>query len=236
MNLEKCRFAQPKVIFLGHIVGSGIVAPDPSKIATVREIQPPTNKKEVKRIVEFFSYFRSFIPNLAQIAHPITELTKKGIPNKIRWEEKHQISLQKLIDDLSNAASLNTIDYRKKFGLSTDASATAVGCCLFQWSDDGTEAPIAFASLKLSPTQTRWSTIEREAYAVVWALNKFKSWILLSEVVLISDHNPLTYLTDTVSKSAKLTRWALALQEYQLTFQYRSGRKNVVADFLSRKE
>ena len=184
----------------------------------------------------FFSYFRSVIPNLAQIAHPITELTKKGIPNKIRWEEIHQISLQKLIDDLSNAASLNTIDYRKKFGLSTDASATAVGCCLFQWSDDGTEAPIAFASLKLSPTQTRWSTIEREAYAVVWALNKFKSWILLSEVVILSDHNPLTYLTDTVSKSAKQTRWALALQEYQLTFQYRSGRKNVVADFLSRKE
>lgn len=81
---------------------------------------------------------------------------------------------------------------------------------------------------------TNGSTIEREAFAVIWALRKFKSWILLSKIVLFSDHNPLTFLTEAAPKSAKLARWALALQEFNIDFRYRTGRKNAAADFLSR--
>jgi hypothetical protein len=88
--------------------------------------------------------------------------------------------------------------------------------------------------MKLPATQSRWSTIEREAFAVIWALRKFRSWIFLSKVVGFSDHNPLSYLTEAVPKSAKLARWALALQEYNIDFRYRSDRKNAAADFLSR--
>ena len=97
------------------------------------------------------------------------------------------------------ATALNTINYHRPFGLSTDASALVVGCCLFQWDDEG-QAPIAFWSLKLSTTQTRWSTIEREAFAVVWVLNKFRSWVLLSKIIEFSDHQPLAFLTNAASK------------------------------------
>lgn len=90
--------------------------------------------------------------------------------------------------------------------------------------------------MKLSPTQTRWSTIEREAFAVIWALKKFRSWIFLSKIVVFSDHNPLLYLTESAPKSAKLARWALALQDFNIDFRYRAGRKNVAADFLSRMQ
>ena len=144
LNLDKSRFAQSKVPFLGHVIGSGKIALDPLKCSLSREIKPPLSKRDVKRLVGFFSYFRSFIPNLAQTAHVITELTKKGVPNKIVWKKEHQEALDKLVCDLNHATILNTINYSKPFGLTTDASAIAVGCCLFQWDDEGKEMPISW--------------------------------------------------------------------------------------------
>ena len=115
LNLDKSRFAQSKVPFLGHVIGSGKIAPDPLKCSLSREIKPPLSKRDVKRLVGFFSYFRSFIPNLAQTAHVITELTKKGVPNKIVWKKEHQEALDKLVCDLNHATTLNTINYSKPF-------------------------------------------------------------------------------------------------------------------------
>ena len=129
---------------------------------------------------------------------------------------------------------MHSIDFAKPFGLLVDASQYAVGACLIQWTDEDQELPIAFASMKLSAVQSRWSTIEREAFAVIWALKRFRPWIFLSPITVFSDHNPLSYLTETTPKSAKLTRWALSLQEFNLTFKYRAAGKNVAADFLSR--
>jgi hypothetical protein len=234
LNLKKCSFAQSKASFVGHVIGSGLIEPDPVKIATVSSIKPPTTKREVRRLIGFFSYFRSFIPSLAEKSRILTDLTQNSVPNKVPWNSEHQKALEQLKSDLCNATALHVIDFSKDFGLLVDASVNAVGCCLIQWADDGSEKPIAFASMKLTTTQSRWSTIEREAFAVIWALRKFRSWIFMSKIVIFSDHNPLTFLTEAAPKSAKLTRWALALQEFNVDFRYRAGRKHAAADFLSR--
>ncbi|GFV62683.1 retrovirus-related Pol polyprotein from transposon 17.6 [Trichonephila clavipes] len=113
---------------------------------------------------------------------------------------------------------LYTPDLSKPYQLYTDASATAIGACLSQNDEKGKENPIAFFSKKLTETQTRWATIEREAYAVIEALKRFDSWIFGAEIEVISDHNPLTYLTLTTPQSAKLTRWALASKDIILLF------------------
>ena len=109
-----------------------------------------------------------------------------------------------------------------------------MGCCLSQLDKDGVEQRVAYASLKLSPTQCAWSVIEREAFAIVWALGRFRNDIFGSHVTVFTDHNPLSYLCNSAPKSAKLTRWALALQEYDLTLRYICSSCNSVADFLSR--
>ncbi|GFX75484.1 retrovirus-related Pol polyprotein from transposon 17.6 [Trichonephila clavipes] len=132
------------------------------------------------------------------------------------------------------APSLYTPDLSKPYQLYTDASVTAIGACLSQNDEKGKENPIAFFSKKLTKTQTRWATIEREAYAVIEALKRFDSWIFGAEIEVISDHNPLTYLTLTTPQSAKLTRWALALQRYNIAISYRKGVKHGNADTLSR--
>ncbi|GFT09109.1 retrovirus-related Pol polyprotein from transposon 17.6 [Trichonephila clavipes] len=88
----------------------------------------------------------------------------------------------------------------------------------------------AFTKLKAQ----LWATIEREAYAVIEALKLFDSWIFGVEIEVISDHNPLTYLTLTTPRSAKLTRWALILQRYNIAISYRKGIKHGNADALFR--
>jgi hypothetical protein len=122
----------------------------------------------------------------------------------------------------------------KSFNVIVDASDYAVGGILTQTALDGTERPVAFGSTKLSNTQKNWATVEKEAYAAIWALNKFKHWILGSKITLYSDHNPLTFLLESVPKSSKLMRWALALQEFEVVFKYRAGVHNQAADCISR--
>jgi len=121
------------------------------------------------------------------------------------------------------------------FHLHSDASGKAVGATLGQLDEQGVEQPLAFASQKLSDTQMGWSTIEREAYAVIWALNRFRDLIFGSRVSVFCDHNPLQYIRECAAKSAKLLRWSVALQEFDLEFRYKKGSHNVVADLLSRQ-
>ena len=234
LNIKKSSFARRQTTFVGHLIGSGSIEPDPLKIAGLGKIPQPQSKKDIRRLIVFFSYFRNFIPNLAETARILTDLTQKSVPAKIPWRVEHQNALDKLTHDLNNAVCLQTIDYSREFGLSTDASDKAVGCCLFQTQDDGTERPICFASSKLDSTQARWSTVEREAFAVIYALKKFRNWIFMSRTTLYSDHNPLTFLTASTPTSAKLARWALALQDFDIVFKYRPGSLNIPADLLSR--
>jgi len=83
----------------------------------------------------------------------------------------------------------------------------------------------------LTAIQKAWSTIAKKAYAAIWALQKFRNWIFGQPTTLIySDHNPLTYITESSTNNAKLMRWLLSLQSYNVTFRYKEGQKNVVAD------
>ncbi|GFS56631.1 retrovirus-related Pol polyprotein from transposon 297 [Trichonephila clavipes] len=96
------------------------------------------------------------------------------------------------------------------------------------------EMPIAFFSKKLTLSQMKWSTFEREAFSVLEALLNFDTWIFGSQIQVISDHDLLTYFTNSAPHSAKLTRWALALQRYNVKVSYRKGCAHGNADALSR--
>jgi len=120
------------------------------------------------------------------------------------------------------------------FSLHTDASGTAVGATSGQKDVSGIEHPLAFVSQKLTTTQCRWSTLERKAYAIVWALGRFRDLIFGSHIVIFCDHNSLQYIRESATKSAKLLRWSLTLVEFDLGIKYTKNSENVVADYLSR--
>jgi len=139
-----------------------------------------------------------------------------------------------LKDRLLNSEVLHSPRYDRDFIISADASEYAVGCCLSQLDDQGNESPIAYASSKLTETQKRWATIEKESYAIVYALEKFGTIIYGCHVIVYSDHHPLKYLMNTNSKSSKLTRWVMAMSKFDLDIRHRPGIQNANADCLSR--
>ncbi|GFT70891.1 retrovirus-related Pol polyprotein from transposon opus [Trichonephila clavipes] len=100
----------------------------------------------------------------------------------------------------------------KPYTIHSDASQIGIAACLSQKCGDKCY-PIAYASQKLSKTQQSWSTIEREAFAIVWSLKKFEVWVFGTEIEFYTDHNPLPYLTKSAPQSARLQRWAFALQK-----------------------
>jgi len=94
LKLEKCKFAQSSVTFVGHTTGSGLHGPGPHKVACLQDMKPPNSKKEVRLILGFFWYFRSFIDRFAEIAKPLTDLTRKQVSSKISWTSEHQHAVE----------------------------------------------------------------------------------------------------------------------------------------------
>ena len=154
----------------------------------------------------------------------------------IPWGGPQQTAFENLKVALKKATEnpQYSVDFSKPFYLFTDASNFAVSGALTQMGEQGKYLPIDFSSTKLTESQKKWSVIEKEAFTVLEALRKYRQWIFGTTLTVMSDHNPLTYLTEAVPKSAKLMRWALALQEFSIKFEYYPGKKNVVADCLSR--
>jgi len=236
LNLKKCTFALPEVKFVGHIIGSGQRRADSTKIKTMLDMITPTDKKQVRQILGFFSYFRDYIPNFSHIAEPLSNLTRKGKPDKVLWGQTEQTAFDQMKASLAHAAStpLAVMDFSKPYNVYVDASDYAAACVITQDIGDQVDRPVAFASVKLSPTQRNWSTVEKEAFASIWALKKYHRWLFRSKITVYSDHNPLTFLTQASSQSSKLMRWALALQEFDVSFKFKEGRHNTAADCLSR--
>ncbi|GFY26597.1 retrovirus-related Pol polyprotein from transposon opus [Trichonephila clavipes] len=130
-------------------------------------LQAPTTKKQLRSALGLHNFYRQYIPNFTKIALPLTELTKKKVPNEILWSKEAENAFKELKTALCGITELQVPDIEKPYYLHTDASQTAVRCCLGQLDGKDNIHPIAFGSQKLNPSQQKWSTIEREAYAII---------------------------------------------------------------------
>ncbi|GFV29941.1 retrovirus-related Pol polyprotein from transposon 297 [Trichonephila clavipes] len=192
-------------------------------------IPPPKNVKQLQSFLQTCSWYRKFIANFSEIARPLSNLTKKKAFWK--WSEEEEKAFQTLKQCLVSPPILKQADFSKPFLIRTDASNYALGAVLLQ-GEDKEEHPVEFASRLLNPAERNYSTTEREALAVVWALNKFRGYIDGASITVASDHQPLRWLMKLKSPTGRLARWALQLQSSQPHMEYIPGKSNVVADML----
>ena len=230
VKVSKCDFLMSQVKYLGHVISSKGISPDPEKTKAIEKLNPPTSVKGVRSFVGMASYYRRFIKDFANIARPLTKLTKKNQP--FVWTEECTEAFEILKQHLTNAPVLAYPDPALPYKLYTDASKEAIGAVLTQ-DQHGQERVIQYLSHQLSSGQQKWATIEQEAYAIVYSVNKLRHLLYGSKFTIHSDHKPLSTLFTTEMKNAKVQRWAIMLSEYGGDIQYETG-KTQKADMLSR--
>jgi hypothetical protein len=220
-----------EVKYLGHVVSANGIGPDPEKVRVMRDLKPPTTVKGVRSFIGMGSYYRRFVPEFAELARPLTQLTHKHA--HFEWNESHQKSFDALKQRLSSAPILAHPDLSREFIVYTDASQYAVGAVLAQKFDDG-EKVIQYLSHQLSGSQKKWPTIEREMYAIIFAIKKLRHYLLGHRFTIFCDHKPLRYLMTAEMKNARVQRWGIMLDEFNYEIKYKTGKSNVHADLLSR--
>ena len=151
------------------------------------------------------------------------------------WDEQCEAAFQQLKQGLMQSPILATADFDLPFVVYTDASRYALGGILGQVQDKKSRV-VAYASRTLNKHELNYSVSEKEALAIVWAVDHWQHYLLGDkEFTIITDHHPLTGLKNIKDLHGRLGRWSLQLQHYNFIVQYRAGEKNQV-DALSRIE
>lgn len=231
ISSEKSRFCMKRLKYLGHIIGEGNISLDTSGITPILEYPTPKCLKDVRRLMGMANWYRRFIPNFATISAPLSDLLKKG--KAFQWTPAAGKAFEDLKKVLVSEPVLANPDYSKPFTIQTDASDCGIGGVLVQGSGDNEKA-VAYFSQKLSATQQKYQTTERECLAVIVAIEKFRPYIEGVHFTVVTDHASLQWLQNLKDPSGRLGRWALRLQPYDFSLVHRPGRQMVVADALSR--
>ena len=238
VKLTKCKFAQREVKFLGHILSEGTLRPNPESVETILKWERPTQgnnrQKAVKGFLGMVGWYRKFIPKFAEIARPLFELLKKEA--KWEWTPACQTAFETLRDAITSKPVLAIADPNKQYVLETDASDVALGAVLMQKDEEDHLRPIAYASKSLGPAEKRYGVTDREALAIVWALEHFNTYCEGHKYTAVTDHAALRYMLNNKDKTPRMHRMVARLSPYEITLTYRPGAENHAADLLSRQE
>ena len=235
LNPEKCRFGMTETEYVGRVINSEGWKFSEEKKAEVLNFRIPQRLGELKSFIGLCEYFHSHIRHFSEIMKPLHEAlhgySKKFRHTRLKLTEEQLAAFQKVQEEITQSAMLYFMDDTAPVFLQTDASDYGIGAYLFQ-RVNGEDRPVAILSKTLERTQLRWSTPEKEGYAIYYALKKFDYLLRDVRFTLQTDHKNLIYINDTASP--KLVRWKLAIQEFDFDIEYIEGAKNFIADGFSR--
>ena len=230
LKLKKCAFFKEETEYLGFVISEDGVKPDPKKVEAIRDLPEPKSVREIRGFIGMCSYYRRFVPNFSKIAEPLIDLTKKYA--RFKWTSECKTAFAFLKESLTVVPLLAYPDTNKPYVLYTDASNNCIRACRTQKTDDEEEKPIYFLSYKLSQTQTRWSTIEKEGFAIYYALQKLDHYLHNAKFTIKTDHKPLKYILDSPMQNKNIQLWALSIAGYNTQVEYIKGKENHCADLL----
>ena len=207
---QKCHFFKSDIRFLGHIVTNQGFRADPAKTKAVQNFATSTTLKSLRSFLRLAFYYRQFVCDFPQIAHPLHHLLKHDVP--FLWSKECQKSLDQLKTALVSATVLAYPKFDKPFVVETNASGYGLGAVVEHQQSDGQWHPVAYASRTLPPHEKSYGATELEALGVVWALKMFRPYLLGHSTIVYTDHSTLKSLFSMSHPSAKLARWAMMIQ------------------------
>ena len=233
---SKCLLGFCSLEYLGHVVGNNVFHPVEDKVKSIETAPVPSTKTMIKSFLGSVGYYQRFIPNFSTIAEPLFDLIKKNAPNKVEWNDSAQKSFDQLKQSLLDRPVLQLPNPKKLFVVQTDASDTGVGAVLLQESsaDPRILAPIAYASRRFRGSELNYSTVEKEAFCIYWAIQKWELYLYARQFHILTDHRPLLYLQTADKLNPRIKRWAIYLSIFKFLTGHIKGSQNHLADYLSR--
>ncbi|CAM8905497.1 unnamed protein product [Rhodiola kirilowii] len=231
LNYEKCHFMVTHKVVLGHVVSHEGIEVDKAKIDLIVTLPYPSTVRDIKSFLGHACFYRRFIKDFSKKALPLSNLLQKEVP--FEFTDQCRAAFDELKEALTSTPIIRAPDWTQPFEIMCDASDYAVGAVLGQ-KVDKKPVVIYYASRTLDMSQKNYSTTEKELLAVVFALEKFRSYLLCTKVVVYSDHAAIRYLMTKKEAKPRLIRWILLLQEFDVEIRDKKGIENTVADHLSR--
>ena len=234
LNKSKCEFNKPSISFFGFIFSKDGISPDPEKVLSIQNMSPPKSVSEVRSFLGMATYCAKFIPSFSNVSHPLRELTKKN--SSFQWTKLHQAAFEKIKELLTSETTMAYFDPSKETELTTDASPVGLSAILSQRTPGQLDRRIvAYGSRSLSDVETRYSQTEKEALAIVWAVEHFHLYLYGKLFTLYTDCKPVQMILGNPKSKppARIERWNLRLQSYNFRIVHTKGNQNP-SDFLSR--
>ncbi|QQP58573.1 Uncharacterized protein FKW44_003939, partial [Caligus rogercresseyi] len=226
INENKSKFRLTNIKLLGCEIAHGTLKPDPDRMKSLLDMPLPKDKKSLKRALGMFSHYSKWIPRFSYKIKPFSNISNFPLGSQA---EEHFENLKKEI----SRSTMTVVDLSMPMTVETDASEHAIGATLGQ---EG--RPVAFYSRTLSPSEKRHPSVEKEAYAIVESIRKWRHFLLGRHFTLITDQESVSYVFNQRHtckiKNDKIMRWRLELSCFSYTIIHRPGKANVVADGLSR--
>ena len=233
LKIAKSTFETQEVDFLGYRIKNGEYSPCSIKTAAIKDWPVPTNLKELRSFIGFCNFYRMFIANFSQIAHPLHLLTKKD--QEYVWGEAQQQAFQELQNQLTSSPVLRLLDLSKPFFVQTDTSKLGTSTVLLQQDALGMSHPCTYLSQALVGAEHNYQVYDLELSAVIRAHKAWRPYLVspTEPTVFYTDHQNITYFRQPQDLTARQMRWHSILQEYPIRFTHISGHKNSAPDLLS---
>ena len=199
----KCYVGYGEVEFSGHKVSWNGIAMDENKLLKIQDAAPSKTKTQVRSFLGLTGYYRKFMNNYAHVTAPLTDLVKKGHPNKVEWIEPQQKVFNELKQAFGNAHILKVLDLQRPFTVRSDVSNGGFGAMLLPEFEDGL-FPIAYASRKLKKNEWNYCTIEKECLAMIFAVKRFQLYLYGTDFVIQTDHKHLVYIQSCKIESPRV--------------------------------
>lgn len=236
LNEEKCIYKTDRIEFIGHELTPGGIKPLDKYIKGIEDFREPKTIEEIQSFLGLINFIGKWIPNLATLTEPLRELLRlklhKNTDITKYWKQEQNKSFLELKKSLGSIKTLGYFDICDQTQVIADASPFGLGAVLIQCDSKGPRV-IAYGNKTLSDVEKRYCQTEKEALAIVWAVEHFRMYLYgLKEFDLITDHKPLEVIFGTRSKPCpRIERWVLRLQSYNYKIKYQSGKLNIADPF-----
>lgn len=220
-------------IVLGHHISIIGIQVDPAKIEVIQNLPVPIKQKDVRSFLGHAGYYRRFIKDFSKITGPLYCLLTKDM--EFNWTFACHEAFLKLKHALTETPVLKGPNWSLPFHIHTNAFDYAIGAILGK-KVDNLENAIYFISKNMQGPELDYTATEKEMLAVIYALNKFRHYIIGYKIYVHTDHTTIRYLMNKPSITGRLARWLLLMQEFDITVVDKPGKSNVVADYYYRHQ